>query len=204
MKEIPIPEKPDEDINISYASKYEDNIINETPGLFIFLIDQSGSMRGNSMDLVKQALLLFIQSLPVNSFFQLIGFGSNFKKYNEELEIYNKENVEKIINIINSLKADLGGTNISSPLSAIYNDNNYSKINLSKNIFLLTDGQVHDREQCINLITTNSSKFRIHALGIGTDFDKILIERCGKLGKGTSSFVEDVKKNKFSNNKYIK
>ena len=194
MKEIPIPEKPDENINISYASKYEDNLINETPGLFIFLIDQSGSMRGNSIDLVKQALLLFIQSLPVNSYFQLIGFGTNFKKYNEEPVIYNKENVEKIINIINSLKADLGGTNISSPLSAIYNDNNYSKINLSKNIFLLTDGQVHDREQCINLITTNSSKFRIHALGIGTDFDKILIERCGKLGKGTSSFVEDVKK----------
>ena len=193
MKEIPIPEKPDEDINISYASKYEDNLINETPGLFIFLIDQSGSMRGNSIDLVKQALLLFIQSLPVNSYFQLIGFGTNFKKYNEEPVIYNKENVEKIINIINSLRADLGGTNISSPLSAIYNDNNYSKINLSKNIFLLTDGQVHDREQCINLITTNSSKFRIHALGIGTDFDKILIERCGKLGKGTSSFVEDVK-----------
>ena len=192
-KEIPIPEKPDEDINISYASKYEDNLINETPGLFIFLIDQSGSMRGNSIDLVKQALLLFIQSLPVNSYFQLIGFGTNFKKYNEEPVIYNKENVEKIINIINSLKADLGGTNISSPLSAIYNDNNYSKIHLSKNIFLLTDGQVHDREQCINLITTNSSKFRIHALGIGTDFDKILIERCGKLGKGTSSFVEDVK-----------
>ena len=194
MKEIPIPEKPDEDINISYASKYEDNLINETPGLFIFLIDQSGSMRGNSIDLVKQALLLFIQSLPVNSYFQLIGFGTNFKKYNEEPVIYNKENVEKIINIINNLKADLGGTNISSPLSAIYNDNNYSKIHLSKNIFLLTDGQVHDREQCINLITTNSSKFRIHALGIGTDFDKILIERCGKLGKGTSSFVEDVKK----------
>ena len=193
MKEIPIPEKPDEDINISYASKYEDNLINETPGLFIFLIDQSGSMRGNSIDLVKQALLLFIQSLPVNSYFQLIGFGTNFKKYNEEPVIYNKENVEKIINIINNLKADLGGTNISSPLSAIYNDNNYSKIHLSKNIFLLTDGQVHDREQCINLITSNSSKFRIHALGIGTDFDKILIERCGKLGKGTSSFVEDVK-----------
>ena len=194
LKEIPIPEKPDEDNTISYTSKYEDNIINETPGLFIFLIDQSGSMSGKSIELVKQSLLLFIQSLPANSYFQLIGFGSSFKKYNEEPVIYNKENVENIINIINNLKANLGGTNISSPLSAIYNDNNYSKINLSKNIFLLTDGQVHDREQCINLITTNSSKFRIHALGIGTDFDKILIERCGKLGKGTSSFVEDVKK----------
>ena len=194
LKEIPIPEKPDEDNNISYTSKYEENVINETPGLFIFLVDQSGSMSGKSIELVKQALLFFIQSLPPNSYFQLIGFGSNFKKYNEEPVIYNKENVEKIINIINNLKADLGGTNISSPLNAIYNDNNYSKINLSKNIFLLTDGQVHDREQCINLITTNSSKFRIHSIGIGNDFDKILIERCGKLGKGTSSFVEEIEK----------
>ena len=158
LKEIPIPEKPDEDNTISYTSKYEENVTNETPGLFVFLVDQSGSMSGKSIDLVKQALLFFIQSLPANSYFQLIGFGSNFKKYNEEPVIYNKENVEKIINIINDLKANLGGTNISSPLDAIYKDNNYSKINLSKNIFLLTDGQVHDREQCINLITTKFIK----------------------------------------------
>ena len=194
LKEIPIPEKPDEDNTISYTSKYEDNIINETPGLFIFLIDQSGSMSGQSIELVKQSLLLFIQSLPANSYFQLIGFGSSFKKYNEEPVIYNKENVENIINIINNLKANLGGTNISSPLNDIYNNNNYSKINLSKNIFLLTDGQVHNREDCINIITTNSSKFRIHALGIGNSFDKILIEKCGKLGKGTSSFIENIEK----------
>ena len=67
LKEIPIPEKPDEDNSISYTSKYEDNTINETPGLFIFLVDQSGSMGGTSIELVKQALLLFIKSLPINS-----------------------------------------------------------------------------------------------------------------------------------------
>ncbi len=194
LKNIPIPSQPDQDNNISYYSKYEDNIINETPGLFIFLIDQSGSMSGKSIDLVKQALLLFIQSLPEGSYFQLIGFGTSFKKYNEEPVAYNQENVTKIINIINDLKANMGGTNISGPLDNIYKDDKYSKINLSKNIFLLTDGQVHDREQCVNLITTNSNKFRIHALGIGKDFDKVLIERSGKLGKGSSSYVEDVEK----------
>ena len=194
LKEIPIPEKPDEDNTISYTSKYEDNIINETPGLFVFLVDQSGSMSGKSIELVKQALLLFIQSLPANSYFQLIGFGSNFIKYNEEPVIYNNENVKNINTVINDLKADLGGTNISSPLDSIYKDTNYSKINLSQNIFLLTDGYVDNREQCINLITNNASKFRVHAIGIGTDFDKILIERCGKIGKGTYSFVENVEK----------
>jgi len=193
LKEIPIYEKPDEDNTISYAAKYEDNVTNETPGLFIFLIDQSGSMSGNAIELVRSSLLLFIQSLPKESYFQLIGFGSDFKKYNEEPVIYNKENVKNIINIINSLDADLGGTNISDPLREIYNsDNVYSKINLSKNIFILTDGNVDNRDECINLIATNSYKFRIHSIGIGNYFDKILIEKCGKLGKGTSSFVENV------------
>ena len=194
LKEIPIPEKPDEDNSISYAEKYEENNVNETPGLFIFLIDQSGSMSGKSIELVKESLVLFMQSLPDKSYFQLIGFGSDYKKYNEEPVIYNKENVEKIINIINGLSADLGGTNISGPLKSIYDDECYSKINLSRNIFLLTDGQVFDREKCINLITANSGKFRIHSLGIGNNFDKVLIEQCGKLGKGSSSFVKEVEK----------
>ena len=193
LKEIPIPDKPDEDNTISYIAKYEDNIINETPGLFIFLIDQSGSMSGKSIELVKKALLLFIQSLPKESYFQLIGFGSDFKKYNQEPVIYEKENIDNIINVINGLSANLGGTNISGPLREIFNNNDaYSKINLSKNIFMLTDGYVDNRNDCINLIKNNSNKFRIHAMGIGNDFDKILIEQCGKLGKGSSSFVQDV------------
>ena len=194
LKEIPVPEKPDEDNTISYVAKYEDNVVNETPGLFIFIIDQSGSMSGNPIELVKKSLLLFIQSLPEHSYFQLIGFGSDFKKYNNEPVIYNKENVDNTINIINGLSANLGGTNISGPLREIFNDDCYSKINLSRNIFLLTDGEVHDREECINLITNNSSKFRIHSLGIGNYFDKVLIEQCGKLGKGTSSFIHNLDK----------
>ena len=76
-------------------------------------------MRGTSIELVKQVLLLFIKSLPINSYFQLIGFGTSFTKYNKEPVIYNKENVDNIINVINGLRANLGGTNISSPLSEI-------------------------------------------------------------------------------------
>ena len=192
LKEIPIPEKPDQDNKISYYSKYENSLINESPGLFVFLIDQSGSMSGKPIELLKQGLLLLIQSLPPNSYFQLIGFGTNFKKYNEEAVEYNEENVEYILNIINNLDADLGGTNINSPLESIYSDTSYSKINLSKHIFLLTDGQVNDREGCVNLITANSNKFRMHAFGIGNAFDKYFIERSGKLGKGSSFFIEDV------------
>ena len=192
INQIPIPMIPDENNKISYIDIYEKNDINNSPGLFIFLVDQSGSMTGESIDLVKKALLLFIQSLPIGSYFQFIGFGSDFKKYNIEPVPYTKENVSNMFEIINNMNANMGGTNISAPLNSIYLDNNYSNINLSKNIFLLTDGQVHDRDECIRIITTNSERFRIHAIGIGNRFDQVLIERCGKLSKGSSSFVKDI------------
>ena len=192
LKNIPIPEIPDQDNKISYYSKYENNLINETPSLFIFLVDQSGSMDGEPIKLVKQSLLIFVQSLPPGSYFQLIGFGSTFKKYNEKPIEYNTKNVEEIKNIIYKLDADFGGTNINAPLKSIYDDNSYSEINLNRHIFLLTDGQVNDRDGCIKLITENNNKFRLHSFGIGNDFDKYFIERSGKLGKGSFFFIDDV------------
>ena len=59
LKNIPIPAQPDQDNKVSYYSKYQDNMVNETPGLFVFLIDQSGSMEGKSIDLVKSLIVIY-------------------------------------------------------------------------------------------------------------------------------------------------
>ena len=80
QKPISLPEEPDTDININYYQKYQTGQKTDTPSLFIFLIDQSGSMSGSPMRLVSESLLFFLQSLPKGSYFQLIGFGSSFKK----------------------------------------------------------------------------------------------------------------------------
>jgi hypothetical protein len=84
QKPIPLPEKPDTDLDMNYYQKYQSNEKTDTPSLFIFLIDQSGSMAGSSMRLVSESLLFFLQSLPKDSYFQLIGFGSTFKKINDK------------------------------------------------------------------------------------------------------------------------
>ena len=88
----------------------------------------------------------------------------------------------------------MGGTDIVEPLKDIFNNREvYEKINLSKNILLLTDGEVENKNECFNLIKENCKMFRIHSIGIGTDFDKELIKLCGKYGKGSSNFVENLK-----------
>ena len=192
IENIPMSSEPDLDNTIRYSVKYEQNQNFQTPGLFIILVDQSGSMDGKSIELVKKALLSFIEILPKGSYFHLIGFGTHFTKYSEQPLEINTANIELYKKIIIELEANLGGTNIGKPLRYIFANEDYDDIKLSKNIFLLTDGQVHNRDECIDLITKNSDKFRVHAIGIGNNFDKVLIERSGKVGKGSSFFVNDV------------
>jgi Mg-chelatase subunit ChlD len=43
---------------------------------FIFIVDRSYSMKGERMEITKDALKLFIQSLPVGSQFAILSFGS--------------------------------------------------------------------------------------------------------------------------------
>ena len=189
---IPIPNEPDTNENINYFLKYDNINQNNIPSLFIFLIDQSGSMAGKPIKLVIESLLFFLQSLPKNSFFQLIGFGSDFKKINEFPLEYNKDNVNDTISIIKNLKADLGGTNILSPLIEIFNCYDYNNFQLAKHIIILTDGEVENTNKCLELISNNCENFKVHSIGIGNYFDQNLIKKAGIQGKGSFHFVKDI------------
>ena len=163
------------------------------PALFIFLVDQSGSMEGERIEIASKALQLFIQSLPAGSYYQIIGFGSDFKKYDITPKKYDKENIKKSMNVIENLYADLGGTNVAKPLKDIYSSNKiYDKINLPKNIFLLTDGAAWDKNEALELIEKNSSKYTVYSIGIGEDFDDDLIKNAGILGKGNYNFCKNL------------
>ena len=198
MNPIPNPEKVDEDTSISYYSKYQADDVHDNPGLFIFLVDQSGSMRGKPITLVKESLLLFFQSLPPRSLFQLIGFGSPYVLYNEKPTEYTKENVDKVMDVVRKMEANLGGTDISSPLHYICEEKlqDYKDISLAKTIFLLTDGFVDDKTTCLDIIAKSSETFRVQSLGVGQDFDRELIEKCGYYGKGSFSYIENVEQMK--------
>ena len=189
-KEINNKNEIDENKDIKYLNEEED--LNDYPSLFIFLIDQSGSMGGKPIELLKQSLIIFLHSLIPGSKFQIIGFGSSYKYYNDTPLDYIKENVENSIKSIEKIKADLGGTNIYNPLNDIFNKN-YDNINMPKYIFLLTDGEIEDREKVLDLILLNKKNFIIHSLGIGNYFDKELISKSAQYGNGIYKFINDIK-----------
>lgn len=93
---------------------------------------------------------------------------------------------------IQNIRADLGGTNILSPLQTAVD---LIPTNREKRIFLLTDGQVGgDESYKIRLFAQEASsqnKARIHTFGIGRDFDRQLVEETAKAGRGTCNFAQD-------------
>ena len=168
------------------------NILN--PSLFIFLIDQSGSMSGHPMDVASKAMILFLQSLPAGSYYQIIGFGSNYEKYDKEPKKYTQKNIKESIKFLETLRANKGGTDIYSPLKDIYNSKkDYKNIKLPKNIFLLTDGEIDNKKDTLNIIEENNNEFFVYSIGIGDSFDKDLIKNAGFLGKGNYDFCYEIK-----------
>ena len=147
----------------------------EGTGEYIFVLDRSGSMRGDRIDLAKKAAILFLKSLPMNSLFNIISFGTEF--------------VSETIKKIEKFLADMRGTNILEPLRSIFNNNPLDEY--PRTIFLLTDGQVDNPDEVVSLIKKESGKCKVHGFGIGSDVDPYLIEKYAKAGRGSANFVSN-------------
>ena len=87
--------------------------------VFIFIVDRSGSMYGERIQTAKEALKLFMKSLPLKSRFSIISFGSKhaYMLINKMRVIeYNDLNAREAINQIETFDSDFGGTDILEPL----------------------------------------------------------------------------------------
>ena len=187
---IPIKDIPDLNNKENYFQLYQQNIINSNPSLFIFLLDKSGSMWGERIELAKEALIFFLRSLPKNSYYHLIAFGSNFEYIgSKEPCEYTTENVEKTISDLKAIEPN-GSTNLLKPLDTLFKSKKYNKINLARNMFILTDGEVDNEKATLRILLYNSINYRIHTFGIGNEYNKEFIKQAGE--NGSYNFVSEI------------
>eukprot|EP01129_Flabellula_baltica_P000835 TRINITY_DN1077_c0_g1_i4.p1 TRINITY_DN1077_c0_g1~~TRINITY_DN1077_c0_g1_i4.p1 ORF type:complete len:819 (-),score=208.03 TRINITY_DN1077_c0_g1_i4:15-2471(-) len=153
----------------------------------IFLVDRSGSMRGDRMTYTKKALQILIHAIPPDSKFNVVSFGSRFTKLFNESEEYNDDSLRRASNDVSSMDANYGGTDLLNPLESILNEN--PDFDYPRSIFIITDGQVNDRPGTIGLVKRFSDSCRVFVLGISSAVDKELVTGLSEAGNGSYDFV---------------
>ncbi|CAD8209061.1 unnamed protein product [Paramecium pentaurelia] len=168
----------------------ENQVINR--GNYLFFIDRSGSMSGVRIKRAKQSLILFLKSLPEDCRFNIISFGTVFRSLWSDSKQYSQTTLEEAISHVNSMEANMQGTEIFKPLQDIVYNKQYGKSKTTTlNIFLLTDGEV-DAAPIIDLVKRNNqAETRVYTLGIGEGCSQYLIKQLAEVGNGKYQFVSD-------------
>jgi len=169
---------------LSMVPKFE---LKKQPSEIIFLIDCSGSMRGQSIELAKQALQLFVHSLPVDSYFNIFCFGSRFTQLFPQSQPFTDETLDSAKQLLKGIDANLGGTEIYQPLRAIFTSKNL--VGKPRQVFVITDGEVSNSEQCIHLVEEHNQHNRVFTLGIGASADRHLVKGMARVGRGLPIFT---------------
>ena len=146
-------------LDLSFAPALDQRVAQtKFPSEFIFLVDCSGSMCGANIQSASDALVLFIKSLPVTCYFNVIAFGSTFRNLFEVSQKYSMETVEKALLFADKLQASLGGTELLNPLHWVLKKPLIA--DMPRQVFILTDGAVTNTKAVLREIQKYSRQTR--------------------------------------------
>ncbi|KAJ3327129.1 hypothetical protein HDU76_012344 [Blyttiomyces sp. JEL0837] len=176
--------------------------LNEIRTEIIILVDRSGSMEGYKIEQAKKALKLLLKSLPTDSYFNIVGFGSSYTTLFPSSKEYDANSLATAESHVESIGADLGGTEIQSAIEHVLDNR---RTDMSSQVFVLTDGEVWNSEVLFesikNRVRTVKEKYgkeglfvRVFSLGIGNDVSHDLVEGMARVGGGFAQFVVENEK----------
>jgi uncharacterized protein YegL len=157
---------------------------------FVFVLDCSGSMSEYRIKKAIECLNFFLRSLPEGCQFNIVCFGSNFVSFFDSNVDYNDENVDVAACKLSQTSANLGGTDLLSPLLHIFQQE--MRKNRVCQIFVLSDGEVGNTTDLLASVSVKRGDYRIFSIGVGSGADAGLINGIADVSGGKPVFVNDI------------
>lgn len=166
--------------------------MDEFDGEVIFLADRSSSMRGRKIEELKDALLVFLKSLPAKCKFNIYSFGRRGSSLWPHSRTYDESTMQQAIDHVSAFQADFRGTEVLRALRKAVDDHRSIDAS-STQIILLTDGEIWQAQETLEFVRTTTSqaegRVRFFSLGIGNEVNHQLIQGIGLLGGGFGEAV---------------
>jgi len=153
----------------------------------LFLLDCSGSMKGESIEQARRALSLCVRGLHVGDTFNVVRFGSRFQMLWNAPREYGDDTLEEATRYVANIDADLDGTEILPPLAALL-ESKYDEAR-PRRVLLLTDGQVSNEDEVLALARKHADRTRIFTFGIGASASEHLVRGTARASRGASEMI---------------
>jgi len=153
------------------------------PREMIFVIDNSGSMAGDSMAEAKKGLLHALDTLRPQDRFNVIRFDDTMTLLFETPVAASADQVAIARRFTEGLDAN-GGTEMLPALKAALVDADAGSTMLRQVIFL-TDGSISNEREMMEEVTAHAGRSRIFMVGIGSAPNAYLMTRMAEVGRGS-------------------
>lgn len=156
---------------------------------FGFVLDHSGSMRGEKVEQLREAVKLAIDQMADEDLVSLVVFNDSADLIAASMPAADRETLKQKIDRIRAG----GGTTMSRGMrEGVHQISQGVSSDRINRMLLLTDGQTFgDERDCVRLAGDAQAKgIAISALGLGDDWNEDLLDDIAAAGGGESDFID--------------
>lgn len=161
------------------------------PREMVFVIDNSGSMGGDSMEEAKASLLHALGTLRPQDHFNVIRFDDTMTRLFDHSVAATPDQVDLARRFAASLEAQ-GGTEMLPALKAALADaatGGGSDPSILRQIVFLTDGEISNEREMVAAIGADGGRSHVFMVGIGSAPNDYLMERMSTIGGGLYTHI---------------
>lgn len=152
----------------------------------IFVLDCSGSMKGEPIAQAKAAVLAALNRLQSDDAFQVIRFSNYASQFSHEPLPATRGNLERGRQFVQALQAG-GGTEMNEGVRAALNfPHDPQRLRF---VTFLTDGYIGNEVEILREIHQSIGAARIFSFGVGSSVNRYLMERMASAGRGAAAFL---------------
>jgi Ca-activated chloride channel family protein len=150
----------------------------------VFVIDNSGSMGGQSIVQAKASLKYGLRQLTPADRFNIVRFDNTLEVLFPSAVPADMEHIGQAQSFVSGLEAS-GGTEMVPAMQAALIDPTPDSRDTLRQVVFLTDGAIGNEQQLFDAIAAGLGRSRIFMVGIGSAPNSYLMNHAAELGRGS-------------------
>ncbi len=156
------------------------------PREVVFVLDTSGSMRGEPMAACKQLVRKALMKLRADDTFRLIHFAGRADQLDPNALPVSRANIQRALSFLDGMRGSGGTEMLAGVRAALDAPKDPYRLRM---VLFLTDGYIGNEEAIIKSVSERIGDARVFSLGIGTSVNRYLLDRLAEVGRGRAEYL---------------